>query len=47
VNIIERIGKSDLVKDWQKQLKKNTRQLITGLAGLSQNLSHDKQLSAK
>jgi transcription-repair coupling factor (superfamily II helicase) len=38
VNIIERIGKSDLVKDWQKQLKKNTRQLITGLAGSAKTL---------
>lgn len=38
MNIIERIGASELVQDWQKQLTANTRQLITGLAGSAKTL---------
>ncbi|WP_430607239.1 transcription-repair coupling factor [Enterococcus sp. AZ170] len=38
MNIIERIGASELARDWQKQLTGNTRQLITGLAGSAKTL---------
>ncbi|WP_375178920.1 transcription-repair coupling factor [Enterococcus rotai] len=38
MNIIERIGASELVLDWQMQLAGNTRQLITGLAGSAKTL---------
>ncbi|OTN88356.1 transcription-repair coupling factor [Enterococcus sp. 7E2_DIV0204] len=38
MNIIERIGASELVRDWQMQLAGNTRQLITGLAGSAKTL---------
>lgn len=38
MNIIERIGASELVRDWQMQLAANTRQLITGLAGSAKTL---------
>lgn len=38
MNIIERIGASELVQDWQKQLTANTRQLVTGLAGSAKTL---------
>lgn len=38
MNIIERIGASELVQDWQMQLTGNTRQLVTGLAGSAKTL---------
>lgn len=38
MNIIERIGASELARDWKKQLTGNTRQLITGLAGSAKTL---------
>ncbi|MGX7151234.1 transcription-repair coupling factor [Enterococcus ureasiticus] len=38
MNIIERIGASELAREWQKQLTGNTRQLITGLAGSAKTL---------
>lgn len=38
MNIIERIGASELAQEWQNQLTKNTRQLITGLAGSAKTL---------
>ncbi len=38
MNIIKRIGASELVRDWQMQLAGNTRQLITGLAGSAKTL---------
>ncbi|ALS02802.1 transcription-repair coupling factor [Enterococcus silesiacus] len=38
MNIIERIGASELARDWQMQLTGNTRQLITGLAGSAKTL---------
>ncbi|EOL44622.1 transcription-repair coupling factor [Enterococcus caccae] len=38
MNIIERIGASELARDWQMQLTENTRQLITGLAGSAKTL---------
>ncbi|ALS37020.1 transcription-repair coupling factor (superfamily II helicase) [Enterococcus rotai] len=38
MNIIERIGASELARDWQTQLTGNTRQLITGLAGSAKTL---------
>ncbi|MEI5990973.1 transcription-repair coupling factor [Enterococcus termitis] len=38
MNIIERIGASELARDWQMQLTGNARQLITGLAGSAKTL---------
>lgn len=38
MNIIQRIGASELARDWQKQLTEHTRQLITGLAGSAKTL---------
>lgn len=38
MNIIERIGASEVVQAWQKQLKPQTRQLLTGLAGSAKTL---------
>lgn len=38
MNIVERIGASELAQNWQKQLTANTRQLITGLAGSAKTL---------
>lgn len=38
MNLIDFISQSDLVKDWQKGLEKNTRQLITGISGSAKML---------
>ncbi|MEI5994509.1 transcription-repair coupling factor [Enterococcus sp. 4G2_DIV0659] len=38
MNIIEKIGASELAQDWRKQLTGNSRQLITGLAGSAKTL---------
>lgn len=38
MNIIERIGSSPLVQEWQQQLAGSNRQLITGLAGSAKTL---------